>query len=117
LDKNNDNSDKTFYSIDGGINWIGSAIEGSVMIRPIFSTALDAELTTEEIAEEQFTVYPNPFSSTVTFDVKDFKGVSIFSATGQFIQFSSENVVDMTEQPAGFYFAQLNGKTIKLIKN
>jgi hypothetical protein len=35
------------------------------------------------------------------------------------IQFSSENIVDMTDQPAGIYFAQLNGsgKTIKLIKN
>lgn len=119
LDKNKDNSDKTFYSIDGGVNWIGSAIEGSVMIRPVYSTALDVELTTDEITVEQFSVYPNPFNSFVTFDVKEFQGVSIFSATGQLIHFSTENVVDMTNQPAGIYFAQLNGlgKTIKLIKN
>jgi hypothetical protein len=119
LDKNTDNSDKTFYSIDGGVNWIGSSIEGSVMIRPVYSTALDAELTTEEITDEEYTVYPNPFNSIVTFDVKEFQGGSIFSATGQLIQFSTENVVDMTDQPAGIYFAQLNGsgKTIKLIKN
>ncbi len=119
LDKNTNNSDKTFYSIDGGVNWIGSVIEGSVMMRPIFSTALDAELTTEEIKEEQFTVFPNPFNESITFVALDFKGVSIFSVTGQLIQFSTENVVDMSEQPAGIYFAQLNGsgKTIKLIKN
>ena len=44
LDRNIDHSDKIKYSVDGGFTWLTSPYEGSAMIRPIFSTALDASL-------------------------------------------------------------------------
>ena len=44
FDMNNNNADKNKFSLDGGVTWQDSGFDGSIMIRPIFSTELDAEL-------------------------------------------------------------------------
>ena len=119
LDKNSDHSDKAFYSIDGGINWINSSIEGSVMMRPIFSTALDDELTVDELLDDEHVAYPNPFDDNITFKSLNYSGVKIFTTSGQLIIESTESQLNTSDLKSGVYFARLNGSTIvhKLIKN
>jgi hypothetical protein len=119
FDKNNDNSDKVYYSIDGGVNWINSTIEGSVMMRPIFSTALDDELTVDELLDDEHLAYPNPFDDNITFNSLNYSGVKIFTASGQLILESTESQLNTSDLKSGVYFARLNGSTKvhKLIKN
>lgn len=119
FDKNNDNSDKVYYSIDGGVNWINSTIEGSVMMRPIFSTALDNELTVDELLDDEHLAYPNPFDDNITFKSLNYSGVKIFTTSGQLILESTESQLNTSDLKSGVYFARLNGSTKvhKLIKN
>lgn len=119
FDKNTNSSDRAYYSIDGGINWINSSIEGSIMMRPVFSTALDEELTVSEINIEPVNVYPNPFDDVVTFNAPNYSGVKIYTATGQLIIDAIESSLNTAELISGIYFAKLNGSNtmLKLIKN
>ena len=42
MDLNTDNSDKIFYNTGG--SWVNTSYEGSLIIRPVFSTALNNTL-------------------------------------------------------------------------
>ena len=44
FDRNIDQSDEIFYSVDGGVSWLISPFSGSAMLRPIYSTEMDASL-------------------------------------------------------------------------
>ncbi|MEN9743667.1 MAG: hypothetical protein RLZZ65_1472 [Bacteroidota bacterium] len=109
LDRNTDHSDKVQYSVDGGFTWYTSPFEGSAMLRPIFSTALDASLGIEAAHPEQISwhCYPNPASSTVHFNLPDqFKGKTILLSNmqGQQIKMTSELEMDVQNLPSGIYF-------------
>lgn len=122
LDANTDNSDKTFYSINGGITWIPSTIPGSVMIRPVFSTNLDDELTTEEIAlERAVKIYPNPTSDEVKIEVTGdaYEGVEVYTIQGTLVRATDESSISLMDQPAGIYFFRVKGfdQVFKIIKN
>ena len=72
LDRNLDNSQFTFYSVNGGATWNQSMIDGSVMIRPIFSTSLDAELGINEETisfTPDIKVFPNPVNDILNVTV------------------------------------------------
>jgi hypothetical protein len=123
LDRNNDHSDKTYYSLDGGVNWIQSQIPGSVMVRPIFSTNLDAELTVEEDEMASIVAYPNPVMDHVQIRVnpETLESVSLYNAQGSLIYLGMDATIDMSAQPSGVYFltVQCLGKaaqTLKVIK-
>lgn len=64
FDKNHNNQDKIFFSVDGGNNWNNANFEGSLLMRPIINSNLNYLLGLPEyISEEkQYTVnlYPNP---------------------------------------------------------
>lgn len=60
LDRNIDNHTTIRYSVDGGDNWFTAPFSGSAMLRPIFSTQLDAILNSPEVVENTLTIYPNP---------------------------------------------------------
>ena len=123
LDKNIDNSDKTFYSLDGENSWGTSGISGTVMIRPIFSTAMDASL---EIREESSSavvsvrVYPNPTNDIVSIDVSNapFEGVQVFDLMGRLVIDTDVNQVDLSQNPDGLYIFRLKGvnEIVKVIK-
>lgn len=123
LDRNNDHSDKTFYSLDGGVNWIQSQIPGSVMVRPIFSTNLDAELVVEEAEMAAIVVYPNPFIDILNIhvDQSTLELTSLYNAQGSLIYSGLDSAIDMTTQPSGVYFLKIqctgnSTQTIKVIK-
>lgn len=124
LDKNIVNNDKTFYSIDSEASWVQSQIEGSVMMRPIFSTGMDVTLGIEEqIAESKPTVvaYPNPTTGIVTIDVEQsaYSGVEVFDLQGRKIVDTDSNQIDLSQNPNGIYILKLKeiGEIIKVIKH
>jgi hypothetical protein len=124
LDRNLDNKTKTYYSINNGVNWSTSNFDGSVMIRPIFSTSVDAELEVPSIVNEEVSVsiYPNPTSSIVTIDVSgaNYEGADLYSTDGRLINSAEETKIDMSSLPNGIYFIRLKGlntKAYKVIKN
>lgn len=122
LDMNIVNNDKTYYSVNQGVTWEQSAFEGSVMIRPIFSTAFDAVLGLKEQVKEsaEITIYPNPSNGEVTVRVvgEEYKGTEVFTLHGTKVgEFTTERI-DLSSQPAGVYFLRVNGapQMHKLIK-
>jgi hypothetical protein len=122
LDRNLDNSQKTFYSVNGGVTWVQSTIPGSVMMRPVYSTSLDDELSTVELpAEKAAVLYPNPTNGLVEIDVVngEYYGVEVFTIQGKLVFDSSEPTVSLIDQPAGIYFFHVNGidKVYKIVKN
>jgi hypothetical protein len=123
LDRNNDHSDKTFYSLDGGVNWIQSQIPGSVMVRPIFSTSLDAELSAEQNEISEFVAYPNPVLDVLTIQVNPTKveNISVYNTQGNLMYSGVETSLDMSTFTSGVYFIRVQSmgnpvQTLKVIK-
>lgn len=95
------------------------------MIRPVFSTALDASLglPTIEKAEVLFEIYPNPANELINLRVNDdqFKGALIFDLHGKLIRTieMDERQIQLENFVSGVYFIRdLNsGITRKMIKN
>lgn len=122
LDMNIPNADKTFYSIDQGANWSNSSFAGSVMIRPIFSTALDVTLgiDQESANEETFMIYPNPAHEMIHIrtSYENFNGVEIIDLMGNVVSTSSQKEVSIIVLQPGVYFLRLNGTQLvkKFIK-
>ena len=122
LDMNIVNNDKTNYSVDNGVSWQQSGFEGSVMIHPIFSTAMDAFLGVKNKPMKELNVrlYPNPTSGKLKIEVEDdlFTGAEVMSIQGQRIIQSDQSIIDLSEYPSGIYFVRVNGspKTYKIIK-
>jgi hypothetical protein len=117
LDMNNDNSHNTFFTINGGATWSSSDYDGSVMIRPIFSTQANIDLGTEEIAASpEWEVYPNPTTGIVAIDWRNdryFPGAVCRDVQGRIVGTIEEGdklqKIDLGGMPAGLYFIQLNG--------
>lgn len=122
LDMNIDNKNKTFYSVTNGTSWAQSSFAGSVMIHPIFSTALDAELGLKEITDskaEKWTVYPNPSEGQYNFDNEKREYWNVMDMTGRIMLSGNENYFDISHLPSGVYFLQpvlAPQNSIKLIK-
>ena len=124
LDRNIDNKEYTYYSVNGGLSWPTSSFDGSVMIRPVFSTSLDEELSVPEIENKEVSVklYPNPTSGLLTIEVEGamFKGADVYSTDGRKMLSSKEEEIDMNGLPNGVYFVRLNEigqKVYKVIVN
>ncbi len=122
LDKNIDKSENLFYSLNGGNSWTNSSIDGTVMIRPIFSTSLNAELSISEKTKPQieYILYPNPSSGQVYLNSNfgEVEGMEIFSVQGQSVLVSTSAEADITHLQDGIYFVRPFGsqQTIRLIK-
>ena len=124
FDKNIITNDKTFYSNNAGISWNNSSIEGSVMLRPIFSTTMDLELNISEnkIKNDNLIIYPNPTTGIV--QIKNipngFNGMDIYNIQGKILISTSDVEIDMSTYPNGVYLFRSkdsNGKIYKVIKN
>lgn len=121
LDRNLDNSINTRYSLNNEVTWESSAIPGSVMIRPIYSTNLDAELnTTELIKETTAHIYPNPTSGEVKIELENalYTGVEVYSIQGSLLIETEESSFSIQDQPNGMYFFRIKGvdKVYKIVK-
>lgn len=124
LDRNIINNEHTYYSNNGGASWDQSTIEGSVMIRPIFSTGMDVTLGLENktlpLAEANVSIYPNPTNSMVTIELdQEFNGAELLNMQGQVVLKSEFPTIDMNALPNGMYFIKVVGvnKLHKIIKN
>lgn len=123
LDKNIDRSEHTYYSVDGGNVWTQSSIPGSVMIRPMFSTSMDAELGVQLIEKEKikFSVYPNPSEGefTLTSSVLGINPVyQVFDLQGKLILNGEGERVDLSTFKSGIYLLRIEGSTevLRLVK-
>ena len=113
LDRNEINNDKTFFSVDDGISWSASGIEGSVMINPIFSTSYDASLgiVNKKLNPVKVSVFPNPATNEITVDVLDaeFEFFELINLQGIRIGKYYSEKIDISNLPAGIYFVKVNG--------
>ncbi len=124
FDRNTINNDKIFYSVNNGSSWLNTTYEGSLLMRPIFSTALDASLGVKETkkVENIFEVYPNPAEEVLNFNVTQstYQGARLFDMQGKLLIEISENEVQMniSDIRPGIYLVQENasGITRKIIK-
>lgn len=123
LDKNIDNKEHTFFSINGEVSWATSGVTGSVMIRPIFSTSLDPELGIEQKKIELPTIsaFPNPNNGFFTIKSTGELGeIYVYSIRGELILKTQDSQIDLSNQPSGMYFVSSStnfANTIKVIKN
>jgi hypothetical protein len=124
LDRNLDNSQFTYYSVNGGATWNQSVIEGSVMIHPIFSTSLDAELGLgDEFTEskKQISIYPNPTGNVLNVELDQtlFSGMELWSVEGKCLKVEKERqFFDLSDLPSGYYFLNVYGfdEPFKIVK-
>jgi len=123
FDKNTVNSN-IFYSLNKGATWVKSSVEGSVMMRPLFSTSMDAELGLIELDTQEFdfNIYPNPFQNTlnITTNINDYQGVDIYNILGKLIISTQDKQIDLSDESNGVYLLKTKGsinKTYKIIKN
>ena len=122
LDRNIDHSNSIRYSVDGGNNWFTSPFPGSAMLRPIFSTQIDAvlEVPAHQV-EELLVIYPNPSNATITVSVKDkqVNHLTLFNSLGQVIRNVESNQIDLQDLENGVYFVsapEISSRTYKVIK-
>lgn len=114
LDRNLVNNDHTFYSVDGGSTWQGSTIEGSVMIRPIFSTEMNVVLGIDEPVSGivKSKVYPNPTENWVTIEPSStYKGATLRNMQGQEVLKIDSTKFNMVGFPSGIYFLEIEGES------
>ena len=120
FDKNNINNDKVFYSLNNGVSWKNSSVEGTIMLRPLFSTSLDSQLGIDNINNniENIKIFPSPTHNFVTIvcDPEKYFGVEIYSLDGIFIQKETSSIVDLTNFPTGFYIFKTIGENQKNLK-
>jgi hypothetical protein len=114
LDVNNNSGDKIFVNTNG--TWTENmAVEGSLMIRPVFGTG--EIVTGVENERLDVSIFPNP--NPGTFYVSgDFDSVELISVTGQLVPARTEQLEDRIQitliYPApGFYLLKLRkGETV-----
>lgn len=87
LDKNTNSQQKVFYSINGEISWLNSSYSGSLMIRPVVSSKMNYQLSTDELMKEESTedlvVYPNPFNNVINLSEPGEGTVELFTLDGR----------------------------------
>ena len=121
LDRNVDNHTTIRYSVDGGNNWYTAPFSGSAMLRPIFSTLIDATLQTNEIEDKELTIYPNPTDGKLTVEFQDGLKAPLFvyNQLGQLMMSADSNQLDLTPLNSGIYFISsphYSTKVYKVIK-
>lgn len=103
MDLNNDNSDKIFYNV--GVNWVNTSFAASLIMRPVFSTALNSTLGEKEIAKElDFTVYPNPTQEMITVSGLSLADrVELRDLSGRIMLSTTDNTINLNSFANGVY--------------
>lgn len=124
MDRNIVNNDKIFYNVTG--NWTQSSHQGSLMIRPVFSTAINHTLSVKESREaHQVTMYPNPAQSNVFFNgLPGSYSIAVYDLSGRLVANEQDHPsVDISYLQAGVYIVDIKDArgisllSEKLIKN
>ena len=123
FDRNIDQSDEIFYSVNGGVSWLVSPFSGSAMVRPIFSTQMDASLGLIEPETEsiQILIFPNPARDEVFIKNagESLNEKLLLDAAGRVLMSTMEDSFDLQTLDSGIYFIsvpQHSEKRYKVIK-
>lgn len=118
FDKNTNSKHSLYY--DRGFGWQQSAIQGSLMINPVFAGCTETLVSVKETTiNDLLTMFPNPAQNSLTLrssahDLEN-ASVSIISSLGQTVYndtFENERAIDISNLPNGVYFVYLNGKNL-----
>ncbi|MEO0403657.1 MAG: T9SS type A sorting domain-containing protein, partial [Bacteroidota bacterium] len=115
LDKNtNQNPSKLFYQLGLGASWQQSAIEGTVMIRPVFKAGkTDVWNSIEEVSAVEASVYPNPAVDqvTVAFEIPAEREIRLLNQTGQVVYAEthrdSKTTISTQQLAKGLYIIEI----------
>ena len=118
LDWNIDNSDKVFRNTSGV--WLNSAFDMSLLIRPVFSTALDYTLSNprENTAEvNPITIYPNPTSDLVNISgLPENSLISIYDMSGRLVKtVANESQLTLEDVVSGVYLVNITNEQSETI--
>ena len=123
FDRNIDQSDEIFYSVNGGVSWLVSPFSGSAMVRPIFSTQMDTSLGLIEPETEsiQILIFPNPVRDEVFIKNagESLNEKLLLDAAGRVLMSTMEDSFDLQTLDSGIYFIsvpQHSEKRYKVIK-
>lgn len=121
FDRNIDQSDEIFYSVDGGGSWLVSPFSGSAMLRPLFSTEMDATLgiTPPYRNQNEFTVYPNPTKDLVFISLPDnVKGSDklLLDGLGRVLDTTKDTSFDLSTMLPGIYYISIPSISAQLSK-
>ncbi len=101
LDKNSSKfSDQIYFNL--GNAWVkNTGLEGTLMIRPVMGGEA-SELVTgvEEIREDQLTIYPNPTSGLIRWNLNSFRSIEVLDVSGRKL-WSNPNAPDASADLSG----------------
>jgi hypothetical protein len=125
FDRNTIHSNKIFYSVDNGTTWPNTSFEGSLMIRPIFSTKMDAILGIPEnkTIATFFDVFPNPTQGMLHINTNNtsYKGAELYDIQGKKVSTIAQNEfeINLNQLENGVYLLKdiQTGITRRIIKN
>lgn len=112
LDKNTAaNGSKLYYKLDAFSSWQQSAIQGTLMIRPVFKAGLPEWVGVEENTVVQPVFYPNPASESLNLNIRaDYESyrIAIYDVAGK--QVKDQNWINngtlnlsIEELPSGYF--------------
>lgn len=118
IDLNNNNSNKLFLNFNG--TWQNSAVNGSLMLRPVFRNAKAGFSTGKKPAPvtRSFEIYPNPVTHALNVQtgitISRPLTANIYSVSGKLIKSAefSGNSINVSELPSGLYILHLSGENI-----
>ena len=117
LDMNIPNNDKIFYNTAG--TWQTSSFEGSLLIRPVFSTALNYTLhNPEQTFTSEISIYPNPSTGIFTIDGVNQETflTEVYDMSGRLIYADlNAREIDLTSFEKGVYIVQIKEENGNLI--
>lgn len=121
FDRNIDNSNEILYSVDGGASWLTSPFQGSAMMRPLFSTAMDASLGIESIQRNRETalIYPNPTRDFITVKLPlayAHKKKLLMDSFGRLLKETRSDTLDLSDLNPGVYFICIPGYSSSFTK-
>ena len=115
-DLNHNHREQLFYNVDG--TWVNSGFNGTLMIRPVFSTPKDISTPVPEVkGTNSFVIYPNPandyFSVLGNSDDHSISNLSVFNTMGQLIRSynqPSSNTFPISDFTNGLYIIKITTK-------
>ena len=112
FDRNYNFNSNTFY--DTGKGWAQSQYNGSLLMRPVFGTRLQAPVGLTENNAYHFNAYPNPVNDHLHFLTDQPGTFMLYSLDGRKIgEGTTEDGADVAELPEGLYLVHVvvNGFT------
>lgn len=109
FDTSKDNSQYNFFETGNG--WENSAMQGSLMIRPVLGSDYVFEKKTN-ITNKRLGLYPNPSKNEINIselEADSCNEIMIFDMTGRLLKNFNNNVkFDVTDLPNGLYMMRVN---------